>query len=367
MNFEHGCAAIAADDAGGPRPECPISHGPCPGECIYADVMESQRLGVVVFDLGRSSLQFINRFARDLFQRLRQPVDYESLRVLLLGPGPEGDSDCDRPARSLRLGTRLLGYTVYRARSFAWVYVRDITNKARLESIAEAVNTMDNIGYVFSAVRHELGNPINSVKAALSVLRANLEAYPTRTVAEYLERIASEVGRVETLLRSLKSFSLYERPALQVLDMASFVSEFVKFVSDDARSAGTVLEASVSSDCWATCDPRALQQVMLNLYTNASDALRGRERPELKILLTKGEGLINLRMVDTGLGISEDDARSLFQPFFTTKESGTGLGLVISRKLLAKMGGTIAVESREGTGTTVHIALPESHACPMPS
>ena len=136
MNFEYGCAAIAADDAGGQRHECPISHGPCPGECIYADVMESQRLGVVVFDLGRSSLQFINRFARDLFQRLRQPIDYESLRVLLLGPGPEGDSDCDRPARSLRLGTRLLGYTVYRARSFAWVYVRDITNKARLESIA---------------------------------------------------------------------------------------------------------------------------------------------------------------------------------------------------------------------------------------
>jgi signal transduction histidine kinase len=367
MRFDPGGAVIAVEGACGLRHECPISRGPCPGECIYADVMESQRLGVVVFDLGRSSVQFVNRFARDLFERLRQPLDYEALRELLLGPGPEGSSDCDRPARSLRLGTRLLGYTVYKARSFAWVYVRDITEKARLESIAEAVNTMNNIGYVFSAVRHELGNPVNSVKAALSVLRANLETYPTQTVAEYLGRIASEVGRVETLLRSLKSFSLYERPALQVLDMASFVREFVKFVSDDARGAGIGLEAAVSSDCWATCDPRALQQVMLNLYANASDALRGCERPELRILLTKGEGLISLRVADTGVGISEDDARNLFQPFFTTKESGTGLGLVISRKLLAKMGGSIAVESREGMGTTVLIALPESHACPMPS
>ncbi len=365
MRPEPGGEAIAAESACSLAQLCPISHGPCPGECIYADVMESQRLGVVVFDLGRSSLQFVNRFARDLFRRLRQAADYETLRDLLLTPGPEGDSD--RPARSLRIGTHLLGYTVYRARTFAWVYVRDITNKARLESIAEAVNTMNNIGYVFSAVRHELGNPINSVKAALSVLRANLDAYPKQTVAEYLDRIASEVGRVENLLRSLKSFSLYERPALQPVSIGPFVEQFVQFVGDDARKAGIALEAAVACDCWAICDARALQQVMLNLYANASDALRGRERPELRILLTKGEGLISLRMADTGVGIPEDDAQNLFQPFFTTKESGTGLGLVISRKLLAKMGGSIALESREGRGTTVHIALPESPACPVPA
>ncbi len=354
--------AIGANPGCAPR-ECPISRGQCPGECIFADVMESQRLGVVIFDLGRSSLLFANRFARELFLRLRRTPDYETLRELLLVPAPE---DGDHAARALRLGSRLLGYTVYRARRFAWVYVKDITNKARLESIAEAVVTMNNIGYVFSAVRHELGNPINSVKAALSVLRANLESYPIQTVAEYLGRIASELGRVENLLRSLRSFSLYERPELRSLDMRTFIEQFVKLVSDEAQQSGIAVEATVSDDCRAICDPRALQQVMLNLFANASDALRGRERPELRVLLGKSDGLISLRVADNGAGIPDEEARNLFRPFFTTKENGTGLGLVISRKLLAKMGGTIALESKEGKGTIVHIALPESPACPAP-
>jgi signal transduction histidine kinase len=342
---------------------CPISRTACPGECIYADVMESQRLGVVVFDQGRSSLHFVNRFARDLFRSVRREADYATLSGLLLTPGPDGDSD--RPARTLQIGSRLLGYTVYRARSFAWVYVRDITAKARLESIAEAVETMNNIGYVFAAVRHELGNPINSVKAALSVLSANLDTYPKQMVAEYLERIGSEVARVENLLRSLKSFSLYERPALQAVEVGAFLQQFVQFVSEDTRKNGISVEVAVSCECWARCDPRALQQVMLNLYANASDALRQHDRPVLRILLSKRDGLITIWIADNGPGIPELEAQQLFQPFFTTKESGTGLGLVISRKLLAKMGGTITVDSKEGRGTSVHVSLPESSACPQ--
>ncbi len=321
--------------------------------------MESQRLGVVVFDLGTSSLLFVNRFARDLFRSLERPPDYATLAPLLLAQGLE--SDCDRP-RQLRLGSRLLGYTVYRARSFAWVYVRDITAKARLESIAEAVETMNNIGYVFAAVRHELGNPINSVKAALSVLRANLETYPRSMVAEYLERIGSEVGRVENLLRSLKSFSLYERPALQPVETGGFVQQFARFVSEDARKSGLRLEVAVDGECWAMCDPRALQQVLLNLFANATDALRQRDDPRLRIAVSRRDGLVTVRVADNGSGIPRDAARHLFKPFFTTKESGTGLGLVISRKMLVKMGGSISVESEEGRGTTVHVSIPEISA-----
>ncbi len=339
--------------------QCPISRGSCPGECIFADVMESQRLGVLVFDLGLPSLLFVNRWAHDLFGQLQQSVEYQALHDLFLTPEPEADGD--RPPRSLRLGSRLLGYTVYRARSFAWVYVRDITAKARLESIAEAVETMNNIGYVFAAVRHELGNPINSVKAAVSVLRANLKAYSTDVVADYLDRIASEVGRVENLLRSLKSFSLYEQPEVRPLEMAAFVEQFVRLVADQARQSGITLEAETASGCWAMCDPRALQQVMLNLFANASDALRRRRAPELRVHVSSRDGFVGLQMIDNGDGMSEEETRNLFKPFFTTKENGTGLGLVISRKLLAKMGGTISVESRPGSGTTVHLALPE---CP---
>jgi signal transduction histidine kinase len=253
---------------------------------------------------------------------------------------------------------------VYRARTFAWVLVRDITDKVRLESIAEAVETMNNIGYVFSAVRHELGNPINSIKAALSVLRANLESYSPDTVADYLERIVSEVGRVENLLRSLRSFSLYERPDFQRVEMESFLGSFSQLVAEETEKRGIVLATEAEADCWALCDPRALQQVMLNLFANAADALDGRPEPELRIGATSGDGLVFLRVIDNGEGIPEEQAKDLFKPFYTSKENGTGLGLVISRKMLAKIGGTIAIDSNAGEGTMVTITLPQCEPAP---
>ena len=207
---------------------CPISQGPCPGECVFAHVMEGQTLGVLVFDLAAPALLFANRAARALLEKDGRPVDYESMRALFLDGGDAARrfETVGRP-EPLRLGSRLIGYTLYREGPFAWALVRDITAKARLESIAEAVESMNNIGYVFSAVRHELGNPVNSIKAALSVLRANVESYSRETVAEYLDRMGAELGRVENLLRSLKTFSLYERPEIRAVDLRALLDEGV--------------------------------------------------------------------------------------------------------------------------------------------
>ena len=112
-------------------------------------------------------------------------------------------------------------------------------------------------------------------------------------------------------------------------------------VTYQALQNGITLEVSTCQECWALCDPRALQQVMLNLFANASDALRDRPAPALRILLSRGDGLVSLRMADNGLGVAENEVKNLFKPFFTTKAGGTGLGLVMSRKLLAKMNGAI--------------------------
>jgi signal transduction histidine kinase len=341
--------------------ECPISHGPCPGTCIFADVMESQRLGVVVFDLVNRALLFVNRSARELFERFGTGNDFASLSELILPWGPENVTDCFHAAEPVRIGDRLLGYTAYRARAFAWVFVRDITEKVRLESIAAAVETMNNIGYVFSGVRHELGNPINSVKAALSVLRANLGVYSEQTVADYLERIAGEVGRVEKLLRSLKTFSLFECPEIQPVNLEAFVSDFGGLVSEEVRRRDIAFSIEVSGTCWVAADPRALQQVFLNLFANAAEALgEGDSRPTIRVSGECADELVILRVSDNGRGMTSEEAQNLFKPFYTSKEKGTGLGLVITRKLLARMGGTISMKSRQGEGATVTVTLPRS-------
>ncbi len=341
---------------------CPISHRLCTGECIFANVMESQNLGVVVFDFEQNLLLFVNRSARELFARLGQDVEYEDL-VKLLHPG-EALGGNGEHSRSFTRGSRIIGYTAYASGSYGWALIRDITEKARLESIAEAVESMNNIGYVFSAVRHELGNPINSVKAALSVLRADLSRFSPEQLAEYLDRMAEEVGRVEALLRSLKSFSLFERPEVRPAEIGEIVRAFTHLVGEEAAHRGIALELQAHGAHWAACDPRALQQVLLGLFSNAADALAGRPDPRVALAVASQEGWVSVRVADNGEGMTEEEQQALFQPFHTTKEKGTGLGLVICRRLLAAMGAAISVASRKGSGTTVTLTLRES---PRPS
>ena len=106
-------------------------------------------------------------------------------------------------------------------------------------------------------------------------------------------------------------------------------------------------------------DPRALQQALLNVMTNASDALEGREDPAIDITISKLDDHVRIQIHDNGSGISEEDQKTLFRPFVTSKKQGTGLGLVLVKKMLTKMNGGVMITSRPDAGTTVDIMIPE--------
>lgn len=237
---------------------------------------------------------------------------------------------------------------------------RDITEKLRLESIAEAVNTMDNIGYIFSGVRHEIGNPVNSINMLLGLLKAKLETLSTESIREYVDRTMSQVSRVDYLLKSLKSFTLYETLDIRDIQIPLFMEKFLPLVKEDFAKNGITIESHVSPEVeWASADARALQQALLNVLTNALDALAGREKPKISINVWKIMSMILIRVKDNGCGMTEAQLKDVFKPFYTTKAQGTGLGLVITRKMLAKMNGTIEITSEKNIGTTVNIFLPE--------
>jgi PAS domain S-box-containing protein len=242
-----------------------------------------------------------------------------------------------------------------------YVYVlRDVSERVRLESIAESVNTMNNIGFVFSGVRHEIGNPVNSINMILGILRNKLDTLPTEAVREYLVRMAEQVGRVEYMLRSLKSFNLYETQQPHLFQAASFFENFMPLVRSDLEKKGIRIELkSGPATLQMYADPRALQQALLNVLTNAADALSGRRDPKIALSVQPSGGMVVIRIEDNGCGVPEDKLQSIFKPFFTTKPQGTGLGLVIVKKMLANMNGTIDIESRENEGTMVTISLPE--------
>jgi PAS domain S-box-containing protein len=236
----------------------------------------------------------------------------------------------------------------------------DVTERVRLESIAEAATMMNNIGYIFAGVGHEIGNPINSAKMTLSVLKKRIDTYSKETVGEYLDRALGQIVRVEYLLSTLKSFNMYETPRLQHVEVKPFMDKFLSLLANDFEKKGITLDAVFDPGAdWAYVDPRALQQVMLNIMSNASDALEGRENPKTVIQVSKADNTIRIKVTDNGCGISEEQQNRLFTPFFTTKSSGTGLGLVIAKKLLSKMEGTITIKSQRGEGTTMELSIQE--------
>ena len=335
--------------------------------CIYADIMETINIGIGVCNTENKTIVFTNKLFSDFFRGSIEPDDYEAFRALLMQK--DGDQDqkmYSNAAEHVHIDGRILGFTVYHAaKKFIWIFVRDITEKKRLESIAEAINSSTNIGYVFSGVRHEIGNPINSMKVALSVLKDNIDNYPRETIIKYVDRTLNDIGRVEYLLQALKNFNIYETQRIVNFDLSVFMEKFLSLIMDDFKGNGIDLKCEHCSGAgWVRGDPRALQQVLLNIMTNSADALDGRDEPHIHFSIYNTGHTVQITVEDNGCGISEEQQKDLFKPFITSKPKGTGLGLVISRKMLAHMGGMIDIESSAKLGTIARITLPEgdSHA-----
>jgi PAS domain S-box-containing protein len=235
---------------------------------------------------------------------------------------------------------------------------RDVTEQRRYESIARGVNMTDNIGMIFSGIRHELGNPVNSIKTALSVLRRQHRDFGPDKTDNYLELIMNEVSRVEFLLHSLRSYTAFERANAEDVDLGAFLRNFERLVRGDLESQRIgftiVQEPGLSR---VRIDPRALNQVLLNLVSNACDALADTERGVVQLVASSAGQRVHLVVRDNGCGMSESHLERLFLPFHTTKDRGTGLGLVIAQKLVTEMGGHIRVASERRSGTDVTIEL----------
>lgn len=237
--------------------------------------------------------------------------------------------------------------------------IRDVTEQRRLRSIAEAVNTMENIGYVFSGIRHEIGNALTSIKMAIGILTKNLDTYPRETIIKVIEMASKEVSRMEDLLRSLKNFSMYESLKPERVEVNQFLGKIKMLAEDDFKKRGISIETRLPpQEIEAWLDPRALQQVLLNLLANSADALQGREEARIAIASAREDDMLEIVVEDNGCGISREQQRNLFKPFYTSKPTGTGLGLVITKNIMVKMIGDIQVESEKGQGTKVTLRLP---------
>lgn len=165
--------------------------------------------------------------------------------------------------------------------------------------------------------------------------------------------------RVKGIVGDLLEFARGREPHLMAVELRSFISGAYKHLSNTI-SMGTVrFSAELHPDeIVMYADPEQLEQVFINLFANAVDAMSG--EGALTVKVEEEDNLVRIKVSDTGKGISRETLEKIFEPFYTTKDKGTGLGLAIVYNIIEKHHGEIRVESEEGRGTTFIIALPKT-------
>ncbi len=331
-------------------------------------IIEKIDVGIVVLDTQKSTLEYCNPKFFQLIQKVDIADNYEQIYANFFIHDDNADiSNGDVGFKESRFGTarlndRIFGYSIYHIveRCYA-IFIRDITERKRLEAIARAANSLDNLGFIFSGIRHEVGNPINSLKMTLSVLKQNLTRFPAATVEKYVDRGLADISRVEYLLKSLRNFSMFDTAHLIDTPFYSYITTFQSLAQVDLQNRGIQLIIEISADTpQVQLDPRAMNQVLLNIVSNAADALESCPNPEIRFTARLRKNILWLTIKDNGCGISPEQKKRLFQPFNSKKPEGNGLGLVITQKLLALMGCSIDIESRVGEGTSVTVGIPVS-------
>lgn len=238
--------------------------------------------------------------------------------------------------------------------------VRDVTDERRMADQLMQQEKLAAIGQLVSGVAHELNNPLASVMAfAQLLLAAPLDA-PRDAFA--LDAINQEAKRAAKIVSNLLTFARQHQPERMIADLNGVVGDTIDLHRYALRIADIEVDMRLDPDLpltWA--DPFQLQQVVLNLVTNAEQALSAREKDRRLTITTEArDRTLVLRVSDNGPGIATEYLPRIFNPFFTTKPvgEGTGLGLSISDGIVREHGGRLRVESRVGEGATFLLELP---------
>jgi signal transduction histidine kinase len=208
-----------------------------------------------------------------------------------------------------------------------------------------------------AGLAHEIGTPMGVIQGHAKLLEPAVRGKDAKW---RLETIQEQIGRITKIIQSLLKMANPERrPRHGPLRLESVLDTTLSFVSENLSRRGISVIRSFEQVPDIVGDTERMQQLFLNLFINAVDAMP--DGGDLLVSLgPTGDGKIQVRVSDTGLGISEQDVSRVFEPFFTTKPSGqgTGLGLMVVRTIVLEHGGDIAVSSTKGSGTEFRIRFP---------
>ncbi len=256
-------------------------------------------------------------------------------------------------------------------------FVRDLTEQqqtqARLQELQSElvhVSRLTAMGEMASALAHELNQPLSAIsnymKGSRRLLAGSTDANAPKIEAA-LDRAAEQAMRAGDIIRRLRNFVARDASEKRVERLSKMVEEAGALGLTGAREQGVFLRFNLDPSCdLVLADRVQIQQVLVNLFRNALEAMAHSTHRELIASNTRAaDDMIELAVSDTGSGFAGGAPANLFQPFFTTKEAGMGVGLSISRTIIETHGGRMWAETNESGGATFRFTLPAAPAKDM--
>jgi PAS domain S-box-containing protein len=240
------------------------------------------------------------------------------------------------------------------------VFIRDITDRKRLEQEMLRLERLVAVGSMAAKVAHEIRNPLSSISLNVELLLDEIRRSSKGTLPEaesLIGSILSEIDRLANVIEDYLSFGRLPSPSLESVDSKEFLESIADFVRAElqAHRIGLSIEVLPGTPP-LLADRNQVRQSILNLFRNSQEAMPSGGTVHVVVGARDGDVVIEVR--DSGLGIPKEEIRKIFDPFYTTKEYGTGLGLAFVQQVMREHGGRVTCRSHVRGGTVFALHFP---------
>jgi two-component system sensor histidine kinase PilS (NtrC family) len=362
---------------------------------LYEEILDNMAEGLIAIDAS-GRIIYINDEARRLLSHHgRDPLIFRNIGevfrrreeqriVEILIHREETDSELkitmrEGEAKDINIKTSVLKDSRGRPRGLIGIFT-DLTPRKRLEEAERKALRLQDAELLATSIAHEIRNPLASIRGAIQELANVVNEETSAGLIEngpvQLADIAvRESDRLEHIIGNFLRFARMGPPQFRKLDISELIDEVVILLKQRSDTRDITITADVPQDLRINGDAEQLKQAFLNLGVNALEAMKNSDKPSsftisadaqhsagrvtkssAELVVTKRQ-MVEIRFVDTGPGIKEEDLAKIFAPFYTTRTDGTGLGLSIVHKIVEMHGGTSEIENTT-TGACVRIRLP---------
>ncbi len=278
--------------------------------------------------------------------------------IIALGYKMSGDMYTDEDVGLLKTLANQVAVSIENSVMYSTITKQYEELKQTKDKLVEA-DKLASLGSMAAGMAHEIKNPLSSMKVFSQLLQERYEDPEFRR--KFTEIIPKEINRIDRIVEGLINFARSPEPQISQVVINELVDDVLNDFKDDIERSGIKLEKNYGSSVKLLIDRDQMARALSNVILNAIQSMPSGGTLGLTVNQTdKPKKALSIKISDTGVGMTAENLKHIFEPFFTTKHYGTGLGLSITHSIIEGHKGTIEIESREGKGTTVSIALPLS-------